>query len=72
MKLSYRRRVVFRASDVRQRAQNKTTQKVGFGAQEGFVVTGADLPGVVVPQLLVQAVGVSLLSLDLGDDIKHV
>lgn len=31
-----------------------------------------DLPWVVVPQLLVQAVGVSFLSLDLGDDIKNL
>ena len=46
---------------------------LGFGAQEGIgVLEPADLAGVVVPQLLVQAVGVSLLSLDLGDDIKDV
>lgn len=36
------------------------------------MLSPADLPWVVVPQLVVQAVGMSLLSLDLGDDIKHV
>lgn len=34
--------------------------------------TATDLPRVVVPQLLVQAVGVSLLPLDLGDDVEDV
>lgn len=33
---------------------------------------GADLSWVVVPQLVVQPVGVGLLPLDLGDDVKHV
>lgn len=34
--------------------------------------TKTDLPWVIVPQLLVQAVRMSFLPLDLGDDIKHL
>lgn len=32
----------------------------------------ADLSRVVVPQLVVQPVGVGFLPLDLGDDVKHL
>ena len=44
----------------------------GNGRERGGERALTDLSGVVVPQLLVEAVGVGLLPLDLGDDVEHV
>lgn len=68
MKPPNRQRDVFRASDKKPRIKGVQVWDLGHDC----VLEPADLPGVVVPQLLVQPVRVSLLSLDLGDDVKDV